>query len=1037
MRSRQNRRLVRRPWVRLAAVLSAFLASTIVAPGAVEVNAAPESAAGVRIRRDVRDLSPVEKQLFVDAIKDLKAAPHRGDGSLASNRYDEFAQMHMLYRLHSTSGFLPWHRKLLWEFETEVRQLDPVKYADFTVPYWDFTRTPFPSDLAVLGDGQFMGPDGDPNASHVVTNGPFRAGTWTTLDPGADSGTHDLSRAFIPDLFAATSGEVGAVKVLRAVTAADFRTMADGVEVPLHNFVHNAIGGQVKTIHGAVDDPVFWLLHSYVDLLWAEWQAGVGPISAYTQFFGGPGLDDTLLGFGNSADQVDIGFDSTVYNTISDQLDPRSGAALGYSYLYNGGLIFSPVTASPVVTPSPADFFGWNTTPVTITWNWTDRGGSGLNVSTCAATSTVSAEGTTNARATCSDNAGNLGAASQTVKIDTVPPTISVALSPPPLPNGAYPGDITVHFTCADTGSGLAPFACPRDVVMRGTGIVATPVGVVVDGAGNESVTLSQNVTIVRSQTVSFTSVPPNPAATGGSYSPTATSSVGLPVTIAVDATSSAVCSITAGVVSFSGPGTCTLNADQPGVPGLPAATQVQQSFTVGSRDTTPPAASAVAMPTPNAAGWNASTPVTITWNWTDTGGSGTNTSMCAATSTVVPEGTTTAGATCSDIAGNLGVASETVKIDTVRPTISATLSPAPLPNGSYPGDVTAHFTCSDVGSGLAPDACPADAVMVGTGFQPTPVRAVVDIAGNPGFSMSQNITIVRSQTVAFTSLVPNPGVVGNTYSPTATSSVGLPVAITVDATSSAACAMTGGLVSFTGRGTCTLNADQAGVPGLPAATRVQQTVVVGEPPLFVLANPPVTATVGQTYSYTFSANGTPAPTFALATGAPSWLSITPATGVLTGTPPPGTTSFIYSVTASNVVGSISVGPFTVAITRTANRADLKLTLVCPSSARRGVAVTCTVSVVNGGPVTATSVMTAFALPEDARSVTATDGFTRLRNILTWRTPSLANAQSVTFTITYKPNQTGRHRVGAATISATPDPAATNNSMTITQTVTR
>ena len=38
--------------------------------------------------------------------------------------------------------------------------------------------------------------------------------------------------------------------------------------------------------------------------------------------------------------------------------------------------------------------------------------------------------------------------------------------------------------------------------------------------------------------------------------------------------------------------------------------------------------------------------------------------------------------------------------------------------------------------------------------------------------------------------------------------------------------------------------------------------------------SPPLTAVVGQPYDYTFTASGTPAPTYALTSGAPSWLSI-------------------------------------------------------------------------------------------------------------------------------------------------------------------
>jgi hypothetical protein len=86
--------------------------------------------------------------------------------------------------------------------------------------------------------------------------------------------------------------------------------------------------------------------------------------------------------------------------------------------------------------------------------------------------------------------------------------------------------------------------------------------------------------------------------------------------------------------------------------------------------------------------------------------------------------------------------------------------------------------------------------------------------------------------------------------------------------------------------------------------------------PVFTADSPSLTATAGSVYSYTFAASGSPAPTFALS-GAPSWLSITAATGVLSGTIPAGTTTFSYTVTATNSAGSVP-GSFTVAVSQPA-----------------------------------------------------------------------------------------------------------------------
>ena len=85
-------------------------------------------------------------------------------------------------------------------------------------------------------------------------------------------------------------------------------------------------------------------------------------------------------------------------------------------------------------------------------------------------------------------------------------------------------------------------------------------------------------------------------------------------------------------------------------------------------------------------------------------------------------------------------------------------------------------------------------------------------------------------------------------------------------------------------------------------------------PPVLYRTSPPLTATPGKAYGYTFAATGFPDPTYSL-TGAPKWLTVDADTGAVSGTPPSGTTSFSYSVVAGDGVGApATAGPFTVAV---------------------------------------------------------------------------------------------------------------------------
>ena len=96
---------------------------------------------------------------------------------------------------------------------------------------------------------------------------------------------------------------------------------------------------------------------------------------------------------------------------------------------------------------------------------------------------------------------------------------------------------------------------------------------------------VQQSFTVsLRTQTISFTSTPPGGATVGGpTYTVSATASSGLPVTFTIAAASAGVCTRSGSVVSFIGTGTCTIDANQAGNGSYQAATQVQQSFSVGN----------------------------------------------------------------------------------------------------------------------------------------------------------------------------------------------------------------------------------------------------------------------------------------------------------------------------------------------------------------------------------------------------------------------------------------------------------------------
>jgi hypothetical protein len=231
--------------------------------------------------------------------------------------------------------------------------------------------------------------------------------------------------------------------------------------------------------------------------------------------------------------------------------------------------------------------------------------------------------------------------------------------------------------------------------------------------------------------------------------------------------------------------------------------------------------------------------------------------------------------------------------------------------------------------------------------------------------------------------------------------------------------------------GTCVVDADQAGDALHAAAPTVTASIEVEQAPAFTMDAPPTTVAAGQPYAASFAATGLPVPTFALAPGAPFWLSLDSGTGALVGTPPTGTASFTYSVVAANDIGSTTAGPFTVAVTTPTPshpfEADIAAQLSCPTSVAAHHQGSCTVTVANKGPATARFVTAEIVLPFGLARVPAGRGGAWFGGARLWTMGSLAPGSSASFSINFVAIRATWGPVFAAAYSFNRDPNEANN----------
>jgi tyrosinase len=229
-----------------------------------------------------RHLTSDQRSRFVQAVIELK----RMGG------YDKYVTLHTKYFAadgesglrvaHMAPTFFPWHRQFLLTFEQELRMLDP----GVTIPYWDWTYDN--STSSALWGSDFMGGNGRDSDGQVMT-GPFAysTGNWP-ITYGVTTEKYLTRNMGRPDrpIMLPTKAELSDALSMPVYDAAPwdsgtntkgFRNKIEGWVLGeakggyLHNRVHQWMGGHMIGA-SSPNDPVFWLHHAFIDLIWVRWQ---------------------------------------------------------------------------------------------------------------------------------------------------------------------------------------------------------------------------------------------------------------------------------------------------------------------------------------------------------------------------------------------------------------------------------------------------------------------------------------------------------------------------------------------------------------------------------------------------------------------------------------------------------------------------------------------------------------------------------------------------------------------------------------------
>ncbi|KAI0220986.1 hypothetical protein L0F63_004345 [Massospora cicadina] len=290
-------------------------------------------------RPEVRSLSSRQLNAFFNAVRGLRNL----------NNSDVFNQHSAIHynnspQAHGVPAFFPWHREYLRRYELALQRVDP----SVVLPYWDWSIDSQAPELSPILTNTYFGGNGRSSDSCVVQGNFAR---WNVPIPNP----HCLRRRYNRgDRISAFYSPESLEAIISQATTYD--QLCTSIEGGPHGAVHTGIGGSTGDFSQmySSNDPLFYVHHAFIDLLWNEWQMR------------NPSLANTYNGGSASTSNIMRPFNVPVSQVLNTK-------AAGYCYTYPRYGVNLPVSppassnsTSPPISTSASTLIPTTTTqPIT------------------------------------------------------------------------------------------------------------------------------------------------------------------------------------------------------------------------------------------------------------------------------------------------------------------------------------------------------------------------------------------------------------------------------------------------------------------------------------------------------------------------------------------------------------------------------------------------------------------------------------------------------------------------------------------------
>jgi len=201
------------------------------------------------VRQEITTWTAAEFIVFANAMKILNT-PRAGE---TTSWFANLVSIHnaLSAEVHGNDNFLHWHRYYLLILERKLQTIDP----SICMPYWDWPNSSQNFTAHPVFTTPFLSTQ---DANGCIPTGPFAQ--WTVFN---EIGCVQRN---INTTYTLTSY---GITVALLHNTQNFTSFRNTLEVTPHSGPHIAIGGSMATMLSPAD-PLFWLHHATVDMLWSD-----------------------------------------------------------------------------------------------------------------------------------------------------------------------------------------------------------------------------------------------------------------------------------------------------------------------------------------------------------------------------------------------------------------------------------------------------------------------------------------------------------------------------------------------------------------------------------------------------------------------------------------------------------------------------------------------------------------------------------------------------------------------------------------------